>query len=115
VIREDDLGAPAERAQPLRRDFGGFNLDVNRMGPVAHRQIQNRQLFLDAAVELASILVTAASSDQAAVRESIDKYANGLGALTGIVQIVEAELQEGLAGLGFPLGMLQQGAYIRKA
>ena len=84
-----------------------FYLDVNGMGAVAYGEFENGKLFLDAAVELPVILVPAASGDNDALRELVQKGGDGLGAFTRVIEEIQAKFQELFAGIGLAPGVLQ--------
>ena len=86
VIRDDDLGAAAELVQAVLGDLGGLDLDIDGVRAVAHREIQNGKLLLDAAVESAVVLVPAAGGQQNAVGELLQELRDSLRAFAGILR-----------------------------
>ncbi len=68
VIGDDDVGAAAELAQTVLRHFGGFDLDIDGVRAIAYGQVQHGKLFLNAAVELAVVLVAPAGGQEDAIR-----------------------------------------------
>ena len=84
VVRNDDLRPSAELAQPVLRNLGGFDLHVDGMGAVAHRQVEDGELFFDAAVEFAVVLMAPAGGQQDAIGELFQKAWNGGGAGAGL-------------------------------
>ena len=67
VIGDDDVGAAAELAQAVLRHLGGFDFDIDGVGAIAYGEIQHGKLLLDAAVELAVVLVAPAGGQQDAI------------------------------------------------
>ena len=115
MIRHDDLRAPPELGQPLLGGFGRFDLHVDGLRAVAHRQIEHRKLLFDAAVELAVILVTAAGSQDDSVGKLLQKLGNGFRALARQVQKIEAKFEKAFPGFGFTPRMVQKRRNIRQA
>ena len=76
--------------------------------PLRTARSSTRKLFFDAAVELAVVLVAAAGGQEDAVRVLFEELRNGLRALAGTAQVVQAKFKEDLAGLGFAPGVLEQ-------
>ncbi len=83
--------------------------------PASHRQVQNRQLLFDAAVEFAVVLVAAAGGQNNAVGELLQEAADRVRPLARMVQEIQAEFQENLAGLGLAPGVVEQCWNIRQA
>jgi hypothetical protein len=71
-----------------------------------HRQVQDRQLVLDAAVELAMILMAAAGGHDHGVRKFIQEAADRAGPLARPFQVVQAEFQERFTSRDLPPGMV---------
>ncbi len=99
---------PRNWLQAILRHFGGFDFDIDGVCAVAHGEIQDGKLLLDAAVELAVVLVAPAGGQEDAIRELLEKLRDGLGALTGAAQIVQTKFEENLACLGLPAGVLEK-------
>ena len=108
VIGDDDVGAAAELAQTVLRHLGGFDLDIDGVRAVAYGQVQHGKLFLNAAVELAVVLVAPAGGQEDAIRVLFEELRDGLRAFAGTAQVVQAKFKENLAGLGFAAGVLEQ-------
>ena len=109
MVGNDHLGAAAELAQAILRRLGGFDLDIDGMRAAADRQLEDRELLLDAAVEFAVILVAAAGGQDDAFGKLLEKAGDRLRAFARVVQEVQAEFQEQFARLGLAPGVLQQG------
>ena len=101
--------------QAVRRRFRGFDFDIDGLGAVAHREVENGQLLFDAAVESAVVLVAPAGGQNDAIGELFQEAANGLGPLAGLAQEVQAEFQKDLARLGFTPSVVQKCWYVRQA
>src|SRR3974390_3268650 len=97
-----------ELSQAGGRHLGGFDLDVDGRGSVAHRLGEDGELLLDAAVESAVVLVAAAGGQHQAVRVEFQELADGASSSSRIIQEVQAKLQERFAAAGFPAGMFKQ-------
>jgi hypothetical protein len=69
MVGDDHLGAAPKLIDTIRGGFGGFDLDVDGMCAAADRNLENRELFLDAAVEFAVILMAAARCENEAFRK----------------------------------------------
>ena len=96
-------------------DLRGFDLDVHRLCPTAHRHVQDSELFLHAAIELAVILMAAARGQNRAIGKLIEKTGNRLGALAGVGEEIQPELQERFPSLGLTLRVFQKGGNVRQA
>ena len=115
VIRDDNVGAAAELAQTVLRRLGGFDFDIDGVRAIAHGQIQHGKLLLDTAVKPAVVLVAPAGGQEGAIRVLFEEPRDRLRAIAGTVQVIQAEFEEHLAGLGFAAGVLDQGWNVRQA
>ena len=70
--------------------------------------LQDAKLVADRAVEASVILMAAAGREDHAFGKLFEKAGDGRAPFLRLGKIVEAELEEGLACLGFPPGILQQ-------
>ena len=77
--------------------------------PLCDGHFEDGELFLDAAVELAVILVAAAGGEDGAIREILKEFAERFGGLAGLFEVVETEFQESLARRRFAPGVVHQG------
>jgi hypothetical protein len=105
---DDELGAGAKAFAAIGHDFGGLDFHVDGAGAGLNGEIENTQLFFDAPVKTAMVLMAAAGGENRATRILAEELRDSAGAHSRIGQIVEAELEEVLAGLGFALGLLEQ-------
>jgi hypothetical protein len=108
MVRDDHLGAAAEVMEPLLSHFRRFDFDIDGVGSGIYRLIQNGQLLFYAAVKLPMVLVAAAGSEDDAIRELLQKAANGRSAFARPIQEIQAKFQENLARLGFPPRVVEQ-------
>jgi len=104
-----------ELGEPRRGHLRGFNLHIDGGSAVVHREVQDRKLLFDAAVELAVILVPAAGGQDKAAGELIEKSAHGPRARARVVKEIQSKLEKGLASAGLSAGVFQQGRDIRHA
>jgi len=106
------VGAAAELLQALRGGLGGFDFDIDGLRAVLDRQVEQRELLFDAAVEAPMVLVAAAGGEDDALGKAIEEAANGGGPLRRVIEKIQAEFKEGLTGFGFALRVFQQSGNI---
>ena len=108
----DQVGSTAQLGAAVRHQFRRFNFHVHRTRAVLNTKIENFELFFNAAVEFAVVLMAAAGGQNRAGGVTFEKLRDGAGAGHGVRQVVQTELQEVLAGLGFSPRLLEKTRYI---
>jgi hypothetical protein len=91
--------------------FGAFDFDIHGAGASLNSCIQDSELFGDAAVVTAMILMAPAGGEYGAFGILVEELADGAGALHWLRQVVEAELKEGFARVNFCAGVTEQLIY----
>ena len=101
------MESTAELLQALGGCFGGFDFDIDRLRAVLNGEVEYGELFFNAAVETAAVLMAAAGGENDAVRKTLQEAADGAGAAGRFIQKIETEFEEDFAGFGFALRVVQ--------
>ncbi len=115
VIRKHQLAFSAQRLQARDGILGAFDFDVHGASAGVECGVQNPDLVFHAAVEFSVILMAPAGGQNAAFRMRGEKLADDGDALLGRGQVIQAELEEGFAGVGFAARVFQQLLRVGKA
>ena len=115
MIGEQDVGVGAEGFEARSAVFGAFDFDVDGLGAGGDGGFEDAQLFFDAAIEAAHVLVAAAGGEDGAVGVTREEAADGGDALFGFGQVIQAEFEEAFTGFVFTAGVRQQGLGVGKA
>jgi hypothetical protein len=100
--------------QFLARRFGRFDLDIDRVRPILYRQIENRQLLLDAAIEFAAILMAPASREYDYFRKFLQETPYRRRPFGWLIEKIQTKLKESLAALSLAARMLQERGNVRQ-
>ncbi len=108
VVGDQQVRVRPQRFHAFSRHFRAFDFDVHRLGARRDRQFENLDLFLDAAVEAAHILVAAAGGQDGAVGVPRQKSADGRDPLLGLGQVIQTKFEEPLARVVLADGVRQE-------
>jgi hypothetical protein len=80
-----------------------------------HTGVKDSDLVFHTAVKLAVILMTATGSEDGATGVPLQNGADHVDALFRLIQIIKSKLEEGFAGFGLPVGVLEKLDWIGDA
>src|SRR5262249_8364266 len=112
VVGDDELGILAQSLRAARRQLGCLNFHVDGICARPHTGLPNPNLIFDAAVELALVLMAAASRQNGAAWMALDNRANHLNSLLWPAQIVQPKFEKRLAGSRFTVGGFEESGWI---
>src|ERR1043165_9034218 len=98
MVGNDHLGAAAELVDAFGRGLGRFDLDIDGVSAAADGKLEDRELLLDTAVELAVILMAPARGDDETLGKLLEEAGDRLGPFARMIEKIDAEFEEDFTG-----------------